>query len=87
VPGTEYRRLLNDKITPTPDLIRIPLDNLLKKGNNKEKDLISFEEYIIENTDRKPATKKQLRQAIRLLREFKAETCKSLHLDSINLEF
>lgn len=83
----EYRRLLNDKIPPTPDLIKIALDDFRQKGNKRGKDLISFGEYIKDNTDRKPATKKQLGQCIRLLKEFKQETNKSLHLDSIDLDF
>ncbi len=83
----EYRRLLNEKITPTPDLIKIPLDELRKKGDSKGKDLISFAQYIVDSTDRKPATKKQLGQAIRNLKEFKQESNKSLHLDSIDLTF
>lgn len=82
-----YRKLLNDKIIPTPDLLRIPLNEILQKTNGKEKDLISFADYLVENTERKPATKKQLRQAIRTLKEFKQESKRSLHLDSIDLEF
>lgn len=82
-----YRKLLNDKIAPTPDLLRIPLDGLLQKTNGKEKDLIASAEYLVENTDRSPGTKKQLRQTIRNLREFKLATKRSLHLDSIDLEF
>lgn len=83
----EYRRLLNDKIPVTPDLIKDALDIVRQKGHKQGKDLVSFGEYIKENTDRKPATKKQLGQAIRILKEFKQETNKSLHLDSIDLEF
>ncbi|HYC40816.1 MAG TPA: tyrosine-type recombinase/integrase [Chitinophagaceae bacterium] len=83
----QYRKLLNDRLAPTPDLLRIPLDEILQKGNGKAKDLVAFAEYLVENTDRKPGTKKQLRQTIRNLKEFKQETKRSLHLDSIDLEF
>ncbi len=82
-----YRKLLNDKITPIPELLRIPLDKILQKDSGREKDLISFADHLVDTTDRKPGTKKQLRQAIRNLREFKQETKRSLHLDSIDLEF
>ncbi len=82
-----YRKLLNDKITPTPDLLRPALNEVLKKSDGKETDLISFAEYIVETSDRKPGTKKQLRQSIRILREFKQATKRSLHFDSIDLEF
>lgn len=83
----QYRKLLNDKIVPTPDLIRPVLDKVLKKDNGQEKDLVSFGKYIVESTDRKPWTKKQLNQAIRVLTEFRQESKRSLHFDSINLEF
>lgn len=83
----EYRRLLNDKIPPTPDLLRPALDEILQKGNGKQKDLISFADFLVDSTDRSKGTKKQLRQTIRNLREFKKASSLSLHLDSINLEF
>lgn len=83
----QYRKLLNDKIVPTPDILRVPLDELLQKSNGKEKDLISFAEYIVENTDRSAGTKKQLRQAIRNLKEYRQASKKTLHLDSIDLDF
>jgi integrase len=82
-----YRTLLNDKLKPTPELLRIPLDKFLEKDKSKGKGLIDFAEYLVENTDRKPGTKKQLKQTIRNLKEFKQQTNSSLHLDSIDLEF
>ncbi|MEI2738125.1 MAG: tyrosine-type recombinase/integrase [Chitinophagaceae bacterium] len=82
-----YRKQINDKISPTPDLLRLSLDKLLQKDTGREKDLLSFAEYLVETTDRKHQTKKQLRQAIRLLKEFKQESKRSLHLDSIDLDF
>lgn len=82
-----YRKLLNDKLVPTSDLLKIQLNKILNKRDDKEKDLITFAEYLVSNSDRKPSTKKQLRQSIRLLREFKQETKRSLHLDSIDIEF
>lgn len=86
--GDEYRRLLNDRKTPTPDLLRVALNIFLQKGDSaSSKDLISFAEYIVENTDRSHGTKKQLRQAIRNLREFKFYSKRSLHFDSIDLDF
>jgi integrase len=85
--NNQHRKLLNDGITPTPELIRPVLDRILKKENGQEKDLISFAKYIVESTDRKPWTKRQLNQAIRVLTEFRLESKRSLHFDSINLEF
>lgn len=86
--GDEYRRLINDRKTPTPDLLRVALNLFLQKGDSSSsKDLISFAEYIVENTDRSHGTKKQLKQAIRNLREFKFYSKRSLHYDSIDLDF
>lgn len=85
--NNRYRTLINDKHVPTPELIRPALDAFLKKDKGQGKDLVSFGKYIIENTDRKLWTKKQLGQTVRVLSEFKQETKRSLHLDSINLEF
>jgi hypothetical protein len=82
-----YRTLINDRHTPTPDLLRTALNVFLQKDSGGVKDIISFAEYWVETTDRKPGTKKQLRQAIRNLREFKQATNKSLHFDSIDLDF
>lgn len=85
----EYRTLINDKKTPTPDLLKVPLNLFLQKGDNHahQKELISFANYIVENTDRSKGTKKQLKQAIRNLQEFKFFSKRSLHFDSIDLDF
>jgi integrase len=83
-----YRKLINDRKVPTPDLLRIPLNIFLNKDNSSSsKDLISFADYIVESTDRSKGTKKQLKQAIRNLREFKQASKRSMHFDSIDLEF
>jgi hypothetical protein len=66
-----YRKLLNDRVSPTPDLLRTSLNLFLQKGTGGAKDIISFAEYIVESTDRSKSTKKQLKQAIRNLKEFK----------------
>lgn len=89
IAGDEYRRLINDQKTPTPDLLKVPLNIFLQKGdsNSHQKDLISFADYIVESTDRSHSTKKQLKQAIRNLREFKFFSKRSLHFDSIDLDF
>jgi len=83
-----YRNLINDKIVPTPDKLKAPLNELLLKTNTaSKKDLLSFAEELVNNTTRKEGTKKQLKQAIRNLKEFKAATNHSLHFDSIDLDF
>jgi integrase len=82
-----YRILINDRKTPTPDLLRVALNVFLQKDNSGSKDLISFAKYIVESTDRSKSTKKQLGQAIRNLEEFKVASKRSMHFDSIDLEF
>ena len=60
----------------------------LQKGDSSSnKDLFTFADYLVENTDRSPGTKKQLRQAIRNLWEFKAASKRSLQFDSMDIEF
>jgi len=54
-----------------------------KKETKIEKSLIAFAEYIADNSDRKPGTTKQLKQTIRLLKEFSQSTNYNLHLDGI----
>ena len=86
--NNRYRNLINDKITPTPENLRTPLDEFLSKGKKSEvKDLVSFAEDYVTNSNRKPGTKRQLRQAIRNLREFKAYSKRSMHFDSVDLDF
>lgn len=85
--NNEFRRLINDGKAPTPDLLKMALNKFARKEKAGVNDLISFAEYIVNNTDRKPGTKKQLRQTIRNLREFKQASKKSLHFDSIDLTF
>ncbi|RYZ84130.1 MAG: site-specific integrase, partial [Proteobacteria bacterium] len=83
-----YRTLLNDRKAVTPDLLRVSLNVFLQKHDTaSSKDLISFAEYIVESTDRSKGTKKQLKQAIRNLQEFKFFSKRSMHFDSIDLDF
>jgi integrase len=82
-----YRKLINDNIHPTPEKLKLPLNSLLRKGSNDKKDLINFADDLVENSVRKAGTKKQLKQAIRNLREFKDATGHSLHFDAIDLDF
>jgi integrase len=82
-----YRKLINDKAIPTPEKLKQPLNELLQKEKVETKDLLTFSENLIENSPRKSNTKRQLRQALRNLREFKDATKHSLHLDEIDLDF
>ena len=82
-----YRKFINDEIVPTPELLKNELNLYLQKDKRPEKSLVSFAEYIANNTDRKPGTIKQLKQTIRLLKNFSQATNYNLHLDGINLNF
>jgi integrase len=85
--SNEYRKLLNDKVPITIEKLRLPLDEILQKRGSEVKDLIDFATNWVEITNRKPGTKKQLRQAIRILREFKQQSSRSMSFDSIDLTF
>src|SRR5205823_1726437 len=80
-----HRKLLNDGVAVTPDRLKAALDQLQQKGNKNHYDIVSFAESWVETIDRKKNTKKQLKQAIRNLKEFKQATKASLHFDSIDL--
>ena len=82
-----YRNLLVNDITPTPEILREKLNQSLKKDNSGSKDLADFIDNVIESSNRKAGTKRAIKQTIRILREFKRKTGKSLHLDNIDLEF
>lgn len=82
-----YRTLLLEGNTPTPELLRIRLHQILKKEDSNSKDLASFAEKVLEASDRKTGTKRAIMQTIRNLKEFKQATGKSLHFDAIDLDF
>ena len=82
-----YRHLLLENITPTPEHLKARLNETLKKENGTSKDLANFAEQVLEASNRKPGTKRAIRQTIRILNEFKAATGKSLHFDAIDLDF
>ncbi|WP_336517548.1 site-specific integrase [Pollutibacter soli] len=86
--NNRFRNLINDKTVPTPENLRLPLDEFLCKDNTKSiKDVVTFAEDYVINSNRKPGTKRQLRQAIRNLKEFKSYSKRILHFESIDLDF
>jgi integrase len=83
-----HRKLINDRITVTSDRLKLALDEFQQKRNkNTFYDIISFAENWVETIDRKKNTKKQLKHAIKKLKDFKQATNASLHFDMINLDF
>ena len=85
--STCYRDILIEGKTPTPELLRIRLNEVLKKEDSNTKDLADFAERVLEASNRKEGTKRAIKQTIRNLKEFKEKTGKSLHFDSIDLDF
>jgi len=83
-----HRKLINDKITVTSDRLKLALDEFQQKRNkNIFYDIVSFAENWVETIDRKKNTKKQLKHAIKKLKDFKQATNASLHFDTIDLDF
>jgi len=85
--NNSYRSLLLDDTLPTPDLLRTDLDQVLKRENSSTKDLALFAESILDSSNRKDSSKRAVKQTIRILKEFKTKTGKSLHFDAIDLDF
>lgn len=82
-----YRTLLLEGNTPTPELLRVRLNQRLKNEDAASKDLAHFAETVLEVSDRKERSKRAIRQTIRNIKEFKEQTGKSLHFDAIDLDF
>lgn len=85
--GNIHRTILLEGGTPTPELLRVRLNERLKKEDSTSKDLAHFAEIVLEASARKENTKRSVRQMIRNLREFKEQTGRSLHFDAIDLDF
>jgi len=82
-----HRDLLIEGVTPTPELLRVRLNEALKKEDSSTKDLADFAERVVDASNRKEVTKRSIKQSIRLLREFKESKGTSLHFDAIDLDF
>jgi site-specific recombinase XerD len=85
--GNFYRTILLEGGTPTPEKLRIRLNERLKKEDSAAKDLAHFAENVLQASSRKESTKRAAGQVIRNLREFKEKTGRSLHFDAIDLDF
>lgn len=85
--GNFYRTLLLEGRTPTPEVLRVRLNERLKKEDASSKDLAHFAETVLATSSRKQSTKYSIRPMINNLREFREKTGRSLHFDAIDLEF
>ena len=83
-----YRDLISNGTIPTNANLKDGLDILLlKEGVTDKNNFIGFVSTLVENSSKKPNTIKHYNQTIRILREFKDETNKTLTFDAINLDF
>lgn len=83
-----YRRLVNDKVTPSNERLRIELNNLSVEAKTESKnDLIQFAEQLIKASTKKPNTIKHYNQALRVLKEYKSQSKKALLFETIDLDF
>lgn len=87
--NTLYRNLVNDNITPTPQLLREHMNNTLAEKQKVVKKLtfLEFVDDMINNSTKKQATKISYRQAYRVLQEYSNNRKVSLSFDDINLAF
>lgn len=84
----EHIRLVNEGIIPSPEKLRIPLDNYLNKTNKgATPSLLIFIDEFIKASQKKPNTKKQYKTALTKLKEYKTESKKAIEYDSIDLDF
>lgn len=86
------RRLENDGIKPTHDLITKALNDKYKSHKNITKDepttnLITFVEKFISICDRKPLTIKEYKQALRDFTEYAALKNRKLNFEDVDLDF
>jgi len=96
-----YRRMLNDGIQPTPQLLRSQLSQRLGKNipaKNRPSDLFSFIEHFIEDSvsgKRTTENGKMISQqtiagyksSLKHLRTFQETYCKRIDFDTIDLDF
>ncbi|RYE52906.1 MAG: hypothetical protein EOP48_15475 [Sphingobacteriales bacterium] len=85
--GNFYRTILLEGGTPTPEGLRVRLNERLKKEDASGKDLAHFAESVLATSNRKASTKASIRPMITNLREFREKTGRSLHFDAIDLDF
>lgn len=84
----EYRRLINDRITPTNDKFKASLDELLlKKQIKNKKDFIEFIENYISGTNKRPNTIKQYQTALSRLKDYRDFKRKNILFEDIDLNF
>lgn len=84
----EYLQLINNNIVPTPEKLKIPLDDFLNK-NSKEESLsfLKFIEEFINTSQKKVNTKKQYKTTLMWLIKYKSFIKKDIDFSDIDLNF
>ena len=84
-----YRRLINDNVVPTSQVLREEL-NLALTSKQKVKTEIDFFEFIsnfIENSTKSKGTIVHYKQTFRLLKDYSSNKKKTVSFNDINLDF
>lgn len=83
-----YRDLINAKRSPTPQKLKEELNKALFKEEFAQKQgFLKFIEELTEHSNRMMNTKKQWKQTLRKLWEYKRATQKEVDFDTIDLDF
>jgi integrase len=83
-----YRKLINDNITPTPEKLRLELNEFLCKTELKnKKDFIDFIDELINNSTKKQSTINQYIATKKRLIDYRNYSKKNILFDSIDLVF
>lgn len=83
-----HRDLINARKTPTPYKLKEELNKALFKEEYAQKQgFLKFVDELIEQSNRMKNTKKQWKQTLRKLVEFKKATQKEVDFDTIDLDF
>jgi site-specific recombinase XerD len=83
-----HRKLINDNVVPTPEILRSALNEaLLKTEVKKKKDFFGFIEDLITTSVKKLNTIKNYQQTLRELKNFSSANKKELKFENIDLSF
>lgn len=84
-----FRKLVNDNITPTPELLKENLNALLanKQLPIKTNNFFDFIEDLIKNSTKKPGTILHYNQTFKILKDYCSTSNKKLSFEDINLNF
>jgi integrase len=85
--ANDYRRLINDGITATPEKLKIGLNEFLQKEKRNNQDFIEFIEELIKTTSKQATTIKQYKLTLKRLVDYREYSKRKIEFNSIDLEF